>query len=142
MNRKISFSLFVFLNLLAIKLFASGCCKLNIQNLDEHRINCISFSAASCMAATVTIGFATVAVANSSVPALCIGNSIAAGCTGCTSCILMGCAVRHYTLIQVSQQQRSENLQRLLVPSQQSMVLSPDSRQERADFAFSPISDT
>ena len=142
MNIKASFLLFLFLHLFAAQFFASGCCKLEIANPDEHKITCISFSAASCMAATVTTGFAAVAVMHASSPALCVGNSIAAGCTASAGLVLMGCSVRQHTLMQVSEQlqQRSGPLQRLLVPSQQSMMVSSaDSRQERV--GFSPNSD-
>lgn len=137
MNIKVSFLLFLFLHLFAAQSFASGCCKLILANPDEHRITCISSSAASCMAATVTPGFAAVAVMHAGSPALCVGNAVAAGCTGSAACVLMGLAVREYTLAQILQQQRqrSGNLQRLLVPSQQSMVISSDSSLEAVGFS-------
>ena len=88
------------------------------------------------MSGTLAIGFSAIAKTYVSVPALCIGNSIAAGCTGGLSCFMFVCAVRHYTCMQIAQEQQNG---RLLVPSQQSMILSPDSGQERV--GFSPISD-
>ena len=141
MIKKIRVIVFLSLILCVVKSFASGCCKAFIHSAGEHKARCVVYSIGSCTISNLTTGFAAVAITHAGVPAFCIGNSIAAGSAGCVACFCMGCAVREYTLMQVSQQQRSENLHYLLLPSQQSMMLSPDSRQERTGFVFSPISD-